>query len=368
MNKRKIINDPVYGFTTIPDELSHDLIQHPWFQRLRRIRQLGLTEYVYPGATHSRFQHALGAQHLMTLAIQRLRSKGHEITEQEAQGAQIAILLHDIGHSPFSHALEKKIIGIEHEAISEAFMQVLNDEYNGQLSEAIRIFKGTHKKKYLHQLVSGQLDLDRMDYLNRDSFYTGVAEGVIGYERIINMINVFDNQLVVEEKGLFSIEKFLQARRIMYWQVYLHHTVLAAEKMLIEWFDLVIQDPPMQKSITNILRLKSLSLQEMHSKKMLSIFSNIDDTDILFALKTSLTRSRNPHIRVLSEGLLNRSLFKCEVSEKKFSNKTIVSFKKNAKHPDLLFTGKESNSGYVSNLNEIMILQKIKKSYPFLKR
>src|SRR3954471_22138128 len=226
-NKRKIINDPIYGFVTIPSELIYDLINHPIFQRLRRIKQLGLTNLVYPGALHTRFHHAMGAMHLMQEAIEVIRSKGHEISEAEKEGASIAILLHDIGHGPFSHALETSIVhNITHEDLSAMFMDRLNEEFKGELSIAIKIFRNQYKKKFLHQLVSSQLDLDRLDYLRRDSFFTGVSEGVISSDRIIKMLNVVNNGLVVESKAIYSIEKFLIARRLMYWQVYLHKTVL----------------------------------------------------------------------------------------------------------------------------------------------
>jgi len=353
MNKRKIINDPVYGFTTIPDDLIYDLVQHPYFQRLRRIKQLGLSDFVYPGAQHSRFQHALGALHLMCLAIEVLRSKGVAIEENEARGAQIAILLHDIGHSPFSHALEKKLVPLDHEKISILYMQALNNEFNGQLTEAIRIFTNKHPKKFLSQLVSGQLDLDRMDYLNRDSFFTGVAEGVIGYQRIIKMLNVVENQLVVEEKGIYSIEKFLQSRRIMYWQVYLHKTVLAAEKMLIHWFLLLSEDTALlkQNSALNAL-LKSRYPQD----NLLSLFASIDDIDIFFALKSSL-HSSNRKLRILANGLVNRNLFKCMLSDHPIPPRVIKQLLK--VDPDrLIFKGKESNSNYNMKINEIMIYTK----------
>lgn len=356
MNKRKIINDPVYGFTTIPDEMIYDLIHHPIFQRLRRIRQLGLTEYVYPGAVHTRFHHALGALHLMTLAIECLRSKGIDIAPEEAQSAQIAILLHDIGHSPFSHALERKFIALDHEEISLQYMHYLNEEYNGRLTEAIQIFTNRHPKKFLSQLVSGQLDVDRMDYLNRDSFFTGVTEGVIGYERIIKMLYVINNQLVVEAKGIYSIEKFLQSRRIMYWQVYLHKTVLAAEKMLIHWFDLMIAENA--QSMRYIQKLQSLEPQESNLKKMLKRFAEMDDTDIVFLLKSSVHHARNPDTRILAEGLINRNLFKCQLSNKPFDAASVKKIQSMCTYPELMFKGKESNAGYTPKLNEIMILMK----------
>jgi len=353
MNKRKIINDPVYGFTTIPDDIIYDLMQHPFFQRLRRIKQLGLSDFVYPGAQHSRFQHALGALHLMCLAIEVLRSKGVTITEEESRGAQIAILLHDIGHSPFSHALEKKLVPFDHEQISILYMKALNREFGGLLTEAIRIFSNKHPKKFLSQLVSGQLDLDRMDYLNRDSFFTGVAEGVIGYQRIIKMLYVIENQLVVEEKGIYSIEKFLQSRRIMYWQVYLHKTVLAAEKMLIHWFSMLNRNPLVLKHNP---ALSALVNSTYPPENMLVLFAAIDDTDIYFALKNSL-HSPIQAIRILAEGLIHRKLFKCLLSDTSFKQGTINQLRKN--FPErIILKGKESNSNYDMKINEIMILTK----------
>ncbi len=231
----KILNDPIYGFIAVPHPVLQRLMDHPWFQRLRYIKQLGLGHLVYPGALHTRFHHALGAMHLMGEAIATLRGKGHTITDEEALGARIAILLHDVGHGPFSHALEHSLVeGIGHEAVSEMVMDALNVEFGGALELGIRIFRDQHPKRFLHQLVSSQLDVDRIDYLNRDSFYTGVSEGVIGGERIIKMLQVVDDKLVVEEKAIYSIEKFLVARRLMYWQVYLHKTVVACEMMLVE--------------------------------------------------------------------------------------------------------------------------------------
>ncbi len=233
-NKLKIFNDPIYGFVSIPYEIIYDLIDHPYFQRLRRIKQLGLTNLVYPGALHTRFHHAMGAMHLMTEAIEVLRAKGNEITDEEAKGVTIAILLHDIGHGPFSHALEHSIVNhITHEDISELFMNSLNEEFKGELSLAIRIFNNKYEKKFLHQLVSSQLDMDRLDYLKRDSFFTGVSEGVVSSDRIIKMLNVKNDELAVEAKGIYSIEKFIIARRLMYWQVYLHKTVISAESLLV---------------------------------------------------------------------------------------------------------------------------------------
>ncbi|MBL7943605.1 MAG: HD domain-containing protein, partial [Flavobacteriales bacterium] len=233
-HKRKIINDPVYGFITIRHPQVLLLIDHPWFQRLRRIAQLGLSHLVYPGALHNRFQHAIGAMHLMQSAIDELRHKGIAISNEEELGLLTAVLLHDIGHGPFSHALEFTLVpGLHHERISSLMMERLNAESGGKLEVALRIFSDTHPKKFLHQLVSSQLDMDRLDYLARDSFFSGVVEGQVGSERILKMLDVVDDQLVVEEKGIYSIEKFIVARRFMYWQVYLHHAVLSAEFMLV---------------------------------------------------------------------------------------------------------------------------------------
>lgn len=235
MNKRKIINDPVYGFIGVPSEFLFDLIEHPWFQRLRRIRQLGLTELVYPGALHTRFHHAIGAMYLMDQALQTLRSKGHYISDEEATSVQAAILLHDLGHGPFSHVLENTLLPhVPHEQISLLLMKELNVEFSGRLSMAIEMFEGTYRRGFFHQLISSQLDMDRLDYLNRDCYYTGVVEGSIGTDRIIKMLDIADDELVVEEKGLLSIEHFLNARRTMYWQVYLHKTSLCAEVMLTQ--------------------------------------------------------------------------------------------------------------------------------------
>ena len=235
MNKKKIINDPVHGFIKITSELIYEIIQHPFFQRLRRIRQLGLSEFVYPGAVHTRFHHALGAMHLMTIALDSLRNKGVEINDEEYEATQIAILLHDLGHGPMSHALEQVILkGIRHERLSHLMMMELNKEFQGAISMAIDIFVNVYSRKFFHQLVSSQLDMDRMDYLQRDSFFTGVTEGKIGSSRIIKMLSVHQDELVVEEKGIYSIENFLTARRLMYWQVYLHKTNLSTEQMLIQ--------------------------------------------------------------------------------------------------------------------------------------
>ncbi|MGA0435366.1 MAG: HD domain-containing protein, partial [Flavobacteriales bacterium] len=291
-NKHKILNDPVYGFVTIQHELSFDLMNHPYVQRLRRISQLGLSHLVYPGAVHNRFHHAIGALHLMQEAIAVLRAKGVEISKDEAEGACAAILLHDVGHGPFSHALEHSIVkGVHHEDISALIMAKLNDEFNGALDTAIAIFNDHHPKAFLHQLVSSQLDMDRMDYLARDSFYSGVAEGKIGSDRIIKMLAVENNEIVVEEKGIYSIEKFLMARRLMYWQVYLHRTVLCAEFMLMNALrrakelaqagHAIFTTPALGVFINESLdRAKFLA-----DEQILQHFCDLDDSDILTCLK-----------------------------------------------------------------------------------
>ena len=287
----KILNDPIYGFIAVPHPVVQRLIDHPWFQRLRYIKQLGLGHLVYPGALHTRFHHALGAMHLMGEAIATLRGKGHVITDEEALGARIAILLHDVGHGPFSHALEHSLVeGIGHEAVSALVMDALNAEFDGALETGIRIFRDQHPKRFLHQLVSSQLDVDRIDYLNRDSFYTGVSEGVIGGERIIKMLQVVNDRLVVEEKAVYSIEKFLVARRLMYWQVYLHKTVVACEMMLVETLrrakQLAMQGTVVFASPA-LLRFLS-ARHDRHSftdPEVLRDFLLLDDHDIMGAVK-----------------------------------------------------------------------------------
>jgi HD superfamily phosphohydrolase len=287
----KILNDPIYGFISVPHPVVQRLIDHPWFQRLRYIKQLGLGHLVYPGALHTRFHHALGAMHLMGEAIATLRDKGHAITDEEALGARIAILLHDVGHGPFSHALEHSLVeGIGHEAVSALVMDALNAEFDGALEPGIRIFRDQHPKRFLHQLVSSQLDVDRLDYLNRDSFYTGVSEGVIGGERILKMLQVVDDRLVVEEKAIYSIEKFLVARRLMYWQVYLHKTVVACEMMLVETLrrakHLALQGTPLFASPA-LLRFLSTrhDRASFNHPAVLADFLKLDDHDIMGAVK-----------------------------------------------------------------------------------
>ena len=292
LKKRKIINDPVYGFISIPDGLVFNLIEHPWFQRLRYIKQVGMTHLVYPGALHTRFHHALGAMHLMCLSIETLRNKGHQISEEEEEAVVVAILLHDIGHGPFSHALEETIVeGISHEDISTLLMNKLNEQFDRRLSIAIEVFNGTYHKGFLHELVSGQLDMDRMDYLNRDSFFTGVSEGVISFDRIIKMLNIVDDHIAVEEKGIYSIEKFLIARRLMYWQVYLHKTVVAAEQLLGKILkrarELALDGKQLfaTPALSHFLNRQVSKAEFMNSNEHIEAFANLDDNDIMSAIK-----------------------------------------------------------------------------------
>ena len=320
MNKKKIINDPVYGFISIPSALIYDLISHPYFQRLRYIKQLGMTHLVYPGALHTRFHHAIGAMHLMSLAIEVLRSKGHEISAQEEEAATIAILLHDIGHGPFSHALEHTLVnGIKHEDISMLMMDKLNDEFDGRLTPAITIFRGKYHRNFFCQLISGQLDLDRMDYLNRDSFFTGVSEGVISFDRIIKMFNVVNDQLVIEEKGIYSIEKFLIARRLMYWQVYLHKTVIAGEQLLVKILErakelasggeTLFATPALQHFLQNDITEINFFDDEYH----LLQFSKLDDQDIYASVKV-WENHNDAILSRLCKMLNSRSLYKVEIT------------------------------------------------------
>lgn len=330
---RKIFNDPVHGFINISDELVFTLIEHPYFQRLRRIKQLGITHLVYPGALHTRFQHALGSMYLMDQAIIILRSKGHTITKEESQAALIAILLHDIGHGPFSHSLENLILeNLDHEMISAIFMDKLNNIFDKKLSMALDIFNNNYSKKFLHQLVSSQLDVDRLDYLKRDSFFTGVSEGIIGTERIIKMLNILDDELVVEAKGIYSIESFIIARRIMYWQVYFHKTVIAAEHMLINIFKRAKQ---LFSSYDDLFTTPSLKFfmggnsgnsdyEEQDSN--IENFAKLDDFDIFTSIKVWSEHSDNI-LSTLCFKLLNRKLFKIEIQEKEFDEVFIKKIK-----------------------------------------
>ncbi len=335
MNKRKILNDPVYGFITIRHKTVFDVMDHPWFQRLRRISQLGLSHLVYPGATHNRFHHAIGAMHLMTSALDELRLKGHAITDDEHLGACLAILLHDIGHGPFSHALEHTVVkGVSHEDLSLLIMEHLNTEFEGGLNTAIAIFNNTYPKRFLHQLVSSQLDMDRLDYLQRDSFYSGVTEGKVGSSRIIKMLEVVDDQLVVEEKGIYSIEKFIVARRLMYWQVYLHKTVLSAEFMLVNILKrakkLRAENSPIFASpALDRFLFQDFTKSDFESDpSVLATFCTLDDFDILGAIKVWQSHT-DPILSDLCQRLVQRNLFKIELRKERFSQDEIQ-FKVNA--------------------------------------
>ena len=333
MEKYKIINDPIYGFIKIESQIIYDLMNHKYFQRLRRISQLGLSYLVYPGAQHTRFQHALGSLHLMDKAIQQLTNKGHEITSKEQEALRISILLHDIGHGPFSHALENILVKeINHEKITLMFMKQLNVEFDGKLSLAIEIFKNTYKKKFLYQLVSSQLDMDRLDYLKRDSFYTGVTDGNIGTERIINMLNVANGNLVIEEKGIYSIEKFILARRLMYWQVYLHKTVISSENMLIK---LIKRAKILLENKVEIFTTSNLKyfLSEDFAKdlkknqiKVIEKFAELDDYDIYFCLK-KWQYSSDKILSILSSNLLNRNINKIIIENEKIEQNRIIDIK-----------------------------------------
>ena len=332
-NKKKIINDPVYGFVNIPFELIYDLIEHSWFQRLRRIKQLGLSYLVYPGAQHTRFQHVIGAMSLTFQAVEILKSKGIEITHHESESVCAAILLHDMGHGPFSHTLEGLIIeNVPHEAISLRFMELLNDQFDGKLTTAIEIFTNKYKKKFLHQLVSSQLDMDRLDYLRRDSFYTGVQEGSIGHDRIINMLNVVSDELVIEEKGIYSVEKFLIARRLMYWQVYLHKTVVAAEQLLIK----IIQRAQYLASQNETLFATPALHYFLYNKigkdefyKNNEAFNNyclLDDDDIFTSIKVWCNHN-DKILSTLCNMLRNRKLPKVVLQNAPFEKTTVESYK-----------------------------------------
>ena len=369
-NKLKIINDPIYGFIHIPSTLVFDIIEHPYFQRLRRINQMGLSYLVFPGAKHTRFEHVLGCVFLMQKTVEMLRFKGIQISEKEAEGLYIAILLHDIGHGPFSHAMEHSIVeGISHEEISLRFMQELNKVFNGKLDTAIAIFQGTYPRKFMHQLISGQLDMDRADYLKRDSFYTGVAEGNINSERLISMLNVRNDELVVEEKGLYSVEKFLIARRLMYWQVYLHKTSVVAEQILIRLLnrakELVQQGQELTMSTALAFFVKNKISKNNFSQEVLEMFARLDDTDIISAMKEW---QFHPDVVLskLSKMLLNRDLLKIKVRLNDFEEQKIkrlqkLSVAKGVEEKDIkyfVFTGVMTNRAYNPGKEIIKILTK----------
>ncbi|MFN3530458.1 MAG: HD domain-containing protein [Bacteroidia bacterium] len=373
MNKKKIINDPVYGFLQIEHEAIYDLIQHPYFQRLRRIKQVGMTYLVYPGAVHSRYNHALGAMYLMQKAIQTLRSKGHEISSEESLGAQIAILLHDIGHGPFSHALEYIFIeGVHHEAISLRMMQTINREMQGLLDTAIAIFTDAYPKKFLHQLVSSQLDMDRLDYLTRDSFFSGVSEGVVSWDRIIHMLEVRNDSLVVEEKGIYSIEKFIIARRLMYWQVYLHKTVLSAEfmisKILQRAQELCRGGEHLFGSPALLFFLENRCDRIMFERndELLERFAAIDDHDLFSAIKV-WAQHTDKVLSCLCDGLIHRRLNRVLLQKKAFDTQLTESLRQKIRDSYkiseseihyFLQVGSVTNDAYLPEHDKIMILSK----------
>ena len=373
-NKRaKIINDPIYGFIEIDKGIINDLINHDYFQRLRRISQLGLSYLVYPGAEHSRFQHALGCLHLMKKALDILENKGHKITSDEKTAVKIAILLHDIGHSPFSHALERTLIkNISHEDITLLYLHRFNEIFDGKLSLAIKIFTDNYHKKFLNQLVSSQLDIDRLDYLKRDSFFTGVAEGNIGVDRIINMLNVENDMLVIEEKGIYSIEKFLLARRLMYWQVYLHKTVLSSEFMLIKLIQRAVYLVKNQQEIylspeLDYFLKNEFTLEELKNDNgFLEKFSKMDDYEIFTCLKYWIS-SNDYVLSNLSKKILNRDLLKIKIQKNSFDitkikdcKKLMINNEKITSHAVdfFIFSEKVSNSLYTTNYDNIKILFK----------
>jgi HD superfamily phosphohydrolase len=373
INKLKILNDPIYGFITIPNPLLFDLIQHPYFQRLRRISQMGLSYLVYPGAHHTRFHHALGCMHIMQKAIEVLRFKGISISKEEEMALQIAILLHDIGHGPFSHAMEHSIVeNVNHEAISLLFMDKLNEEFDGKLALAIQIFKGDYHRKFMLQLISSQLDMDRMDYLKRDSFYTGVAEGNINSDRLIQMMNVVDDVLVIEEKGIYSVEKFLMARRLMYWQAYLHKTSLVAEliltKVLKRAKELTQKGVELPCSAPLLFFMQNkVELENFHAS-VLHQFSQLDDFDIISALK-AWQHQDDFILSSLSKMIINRDLLKIKLSSDKFTTEEVhyyidqFSKRHTISQQDshyFIFKGKIKNQAYNKDAEPIRIWKKDK--------
>lgn len=371
---RKMINDPVHGFITINDPLIFAIFNHPFFQRLRRVQQMALAQLVYPGAVHTRLHHSLGAYQLMTIAINELKDKGVEITPEEAQAAKAAILMHDIGHGPYSHALEHVLLkGVHHEELSLLIMQQINKDPNpllhGKLDLAIQIFTNQYPKTFLHQLISGQLDVDRLDYLSRDSFFTGVSEGVIGYERILKMLNVKDNLLLVEEKGINSVEKFLVSRRLMYWQVYRHKTVIAAENMLVKIIQRAKQLTKAKDSSIAIGGILDTFLaNEYTSLDQIDIaaYCQLDDTDIMYAIKLWQTNA-DPVLSLLCTRLLNRAIYKCHLQAEPINenalanafNATKAKFNLNEEDAAFLcFKGETSNTLYKNDSENIHILLK----------
>lgn len=368
-NKSKvtIINDPIYGFITIPNGIIFYLLEHPYFQRLRRITQMGLSYLVYPGAHHTRFHHAVGCLHIMQKAMETLKNKGVVISDEELEGVLIAILLHDIGHGPFSHAMEHSIVeGVHHEDISLAFMERLNKEFNGSLTLAIQIFKGSYNRKFLNQLVSGQLDMDRTDYLKRDSFYTGMAEGNINTDRIIAMLNVKDDELVIEEKGVYTVEKFLVARRLMYWQVYLHKTGVVAEQLItrvLKRAKELANDGVVLEGSKPLLFFLYNKVGAAQFKTHLDMFSKLDDYDIISAMK-DWCHHEDFVLRELSKCIINRDLLKVKIKKKAFAKAKLDTYKEalmnkyKISHHEasyFVFDGTISNLGYSYKQGSIKI-------------
>jgi len=373
INKLKIFNDPIYGFITIPNALIYDLIQHPYFQRLRRISQMGLSYLVYPGANHTRFHHALGCMHIMQKAVESIRFKGTTISVEEENALYIAILLHDIGHGPFSHAMESSIVeDVHHEEISLLFMEALNEEFNGALSLAIQVFKGEYPRTFMLQLISSQLDMDRMDYLKRDSFYSGVSEGNVNSERIIQMMNVVDDVLVIEEKGIYSVEKFLMSRRLMYWQVYLHKTSLVAESVLTKILkrakELSLKGEELPASSPLTFFIKNKVTLATFDSETLALFSKLDDFDIISALK-SWQDHPDFILSSLSKMIINRDLLKIKLSGDKITTESLQPLKERFAQEHgislqetnyFIFRGKIKNQAYSKDAEPIRILMKDK--------
>lgn len=367
-NKRKLFNDPVHGFIRIADDFLFDLIEHPYFQRLRRIAQLGLSNTVYPGANHTRFHHALGAMHLMDRGLSILRQKGVDISEEERLGALVAILLHDVGHGPFSHALEHTVIEASHETISLRIMEALNQEFPGKLTTAIDLFKGTYPRKFLCELISSQLDMDRLDYLRRDSFYTGVSEGAVNTSRLLEMLQVADDHLVVEHKGVYSIEKFLVARKLMYWQVYLHKTVLVAETMIAHILNRAVALGEEAASMVSPTFATFLR-RDFHidSPQFLETFAQFDDHDIWAAVKNWSVYASDPTLKELSSRLINRRLMRVELSDGPVEKSRIDAYRRRAitelQMPAenihyFVYSGQVSNHVYRSDESPILLLEK----------
>ena len=371
MNKKKIFNDPIYGFINIQSDLIYDIIETPQFQRLRRIKQTGLADYVYPGANHTRFHHALGAMHLMSRALDNLREKGHSITNKEYEASLIAILLHDIGHGPFSHTLEHSLLtNVSHEAVSLLVMETLSKQFNNRLELAIKVFTNSYHRPFFHQLVSSQLDIDRLDYLKRDSFFTGVSEGSIGSDRIIKLFDIVDDNIVVEEKGIYSVENFLSARRLMYWQVYLHKTGIAADAMLknilnrakllvASGVELEISQP-LNLFLSNKIELPALRKNQDN----LDQFTQLDDYDIWAAIKT-WTNTNDKVLSMLSKALVNRKLYKIKLSNepltelyKKLEHQFLEKGVKKDDLPFYLTEGSISNAAYMAHNQKIRLLKK----------